>query len=247
MSSLNNFDMNCEYCVAFPHSAFSMFSLLSFPFLNFIGVFVAAALGADGVFVAVDKFKNARISNPTGSTEDIAAVALPDAASAMLLTTSTTAVAFFATLICPVAPIFCFALFCGLMIAFNYILNILFVFPALCRYDIWLMKGSKNCLITFACCTKSLVPEEEENTSRKRRKNQREKKSTETISLIHRILTRYYNFVHKFRYPLVIMCIIITGICLWIALEVSTKQEPNKMHENKIRYSTLILRSSFAD
>lgn len=75
--------------------------LTFFPFLNFIGVFVSAALGADDLFVAVDKFKNARIMNPKGSTADIAAIALPDAASAMLLTTSTTAVAFFATCICP--------------------------------------------------------------------------------------------------------------------------------------------------
>jgi len=82
-----------------------------FPFLNFIGLFVAAALGADDLFVAVDKFKNARIANPKGSTEDIAAVAFPDTASAMLLTTSTTAVAFFATCICPVTPILCFAVF----------------------------------------------------------------------------------------------------------------------------------------
>ena len=54
----------------------------------------------------MDKFKNARIQYPTGSTEDIAAVAFPNAASAMLLTTSTTAVAFFASCICPVPPIF---------------------------------------------------------------------------------------------------------------------------------------------
>ena len=78
----------------FPYSS-------SFPFLNFMGLFVASALGADDIFVAVDKWKNARIHNQSGSTEDVAAVALPNAASAMLLTTSTTAVAFFATTICP--------------------------------------------------------------------------------------------------------------------------------------------------
>ena len=73
-----------------------------FPFLNFIGVFVVFALGADDVFVAVDKWKNARLEDPEGTVEDVAAVALPDAAGAMFLTTITTAVAFFATAICPV-------------------------------------------------------------------------------------------------------------------------------------------------
>ena len=84
-----------------------------FPFLNFIGVFVVFALGADHVFVAVDKWKNARNDNPNATTDEIAAKALPDAASAMFLTTSTTAVAFFGTSICPVAPVRLFAIFLG--------------------------------------------------------------------------------------------------------------------------------------
>ena len=58
-----------------------------FPFLNFIGVFVVFALGADDIFVAIDKWKNARLENKNGTTEEIAAVALPDAAGAMFLTT----------------------------------------------------------------------------------------------------------------------------------------------------------------
>lgn len=58
-----------------------------FPFLNFIGVFVVFALGADDIFVAVDKWKNARLEMPYATTEDIAAKALPDAATAMFLTT----------------------------------------------------------------------------------------------------------------------------------------------------------------
>ena len=32
-----------------------------FPYLNFIGAFVSTSLGVDDLFVAVDKFKNARI------------------------------------------------------------------------------------------------------------------------------------------------------------------------------------------
>jgi len=85
--------------------------------------------------VAVDKWKNARRELPYGTTEQVAALALPDAAYAMLLTTTTTAVAFFGTAICPVGPIVCFAVFCGLLITFDYFMDILLVFPALCLYD----------------------------------------------------------------------------------------------------------------
>lgn len=79
-----------------------------FPFLNFIGIFVVFALGADDIFVAVDKWKNARIKLGTqADTTAVAAKALPDAAGSMFLTTLTTAVAFFGTAICPVVRIVC--------------------------------------------------------------------------------------------------------------------------------------------
>merc|ERR1712038_842394 len=181
-----------------------------FPFLNFIGVFVVAALGADDVFVAVDKWKNARIKNPQGTTEEIAMVALPDAASAMLLTTITTATAFFATAICRVSPILCFAVFCGLLIVFDYAMNVFLVFPALCIYDRWLMNGRRNCCISF---TRKNVSDN----------SPQEKAAIDTLensaepelmpSLIHRILSRYYFFLHKFRYFVFVLCAVALGIC----------------------------------
>lgn len=97
-----------QIILSFPLSFF-VYTLICglefFPFLNFIGVFVVFALGADDIFVSVDKWKNARIDNPDVDTETIAAIALPDAATAMFLTTITTAIAFFGTAICPVAPV----------------------------------------------------------------------------------------------------------------------------------------------
>lgn len=79
-----------QIILSFP-LAYFIYSLIArlefFPFLNFIGVFVVFALGADDVFVAVDKWKNARLEHKSATTEDIAAIALPDAAGAMFLTT----------------------------------------------------------------------------------------------------------------------------------------------------------------
>lgn len=177
-----------------------------FPFLNFIGVFVAAALGADDLFVAVDKWKNARIQNPESSTEDVAEIALPDAAGAMMMTTSTTAVAFFATAICPVTPILCFAIFCGLMIIWNYIMNVMIVFPALCLYDIWLQRGSSNCCV--ACYSQNL-----QNGS------DVEKSDSSKPSIIHRVLTTYYNFIHTFRWGVLLASLIAITVCVIFALK----------------------------
>lgn len=75
-----------------------IFGLKFFSLLNLIGFFVSAALGADDLFVAVEKFKQVRFKlGNTASTEDVAMIALPEAAFGMLLTTATTSVAFFAT------------------------------------------------------------------------------------------------------------------------------------------------------
>jgi len=143
-----------QILLSFPLAYFVYYfiaGLVFFPFLNFIGIFVVFALGADDVFVAVDKWKNARHELPHGTTEQVAALALPDAAYSMMLTSLTTAVAFFGTAICPVGPIVCFAVFCGLLITLDYMMNILLVFPALCLYDKWLLAGSTNCLVHFEC------------------------------------------------------------------------------------------------
>jgi len=192
-----------QIILSFPLAYFVYYfigGLVFFPFLNFIGVFVVFALGADDIFVAVDKWKNARILNPKGTTVEVAAKALPSAADAMFLTTLTTAVAFFATAICPVAPIKCFAVFCGLLIVFDYIMNIFLVFPALCLYDRWLLGGYHNCCVVFCCSKPSKEDEKEMN-------NDNDDNDDDTPSLIHRILSGYYHYLHMGRWLLFVACI----------------------------------------
>lgn len=205
------------YAIPLAYFVYTVIGGLSFfPFLNFIGVFVAAALGADDLFVAVDKWKNARIADPEGTTEDIAERALPDAAGAMFLTTSTTAVAFFATCICPVPPILCFAVFCGLMIVFNYLLNIWIVFPALCLYDIWLQRGTKNFCVS--CCAKKKV---EEDVNDADVEDLAVTNGTTRPSLIHRLLTKYYDLLHKGRWYVFAACIAAIGFCIYAATTIT--------------------------
>lgn len=222
--------------------------------------------------MAVDKWKNARHELPHGTTEQVAALALPDAAYAMLLTSTTTAVAFFGTAICPVGPIVCFAVFCGLLITFDYLMNILLVFPALCLYDKWLLAGSKNCCVSFEwCCGKKketdsdsgnddqVVPSvtkskgeievsianngredgisatervdigesvvtfagEKEGKGVDEDAEREELLEQEHQTLIHRILDGYYNFLHKFRW--FVLVVVIAGIitCTVFAAQLS--------------------------
>jgi predicted RND superfamily exporter protein len=195
--------------------------------------------------VAVDKWKNARLEHPLASTEFIAAVALPDAASCMFLTTLTTAVAFFATAICPVAPIKMFAIFCGLLIIFDYIMNVLLVFPALCIYDKALVaKGHQNVswCITCTCCG-LFVPkddnddEEEEIEDVEDTTNDKNNDSLEEEfkpNLIRRILLVYYRGLHFVRWPLLVLCLAAIAATAYFAttLEMPTSSEVRMLDDS---------------
>jgi len=178
-----------------------------FPFLNFIGVFVVFALGADDVFVAVDKWKNARNGLPNGSTEDVAAIAFPDAAGAMFLTTLTTAVAFFGTAVCPVTPLKAFAVFCGLLIVFDYIMCVVLVFPALCLYDRWQIGGRNVCV----SCQRGVAYTEDTEV------DERAGDIEEKPSLIRRILLFIYKYLHMARWALLVVVLVAFGFTAYRA------------------------------
>jgi predicted RND superfamily exporter protein len=183
------------------------------------------------VFVAVDKWKNARLDYPKASTEFIAAVALPDAAGAMFLTTLTTSIAFFATSICPVAPVKMFAIFCGLLIMLDYIMCVLLIFPTLCIYDKALQAGRANCCISISCCRRNQPQGEGDEI---------DETTEEKPSLIRRILFGYYNLLHKARWGLFIICFAALAVSAYYAttldlpvtLDVRLLDETNQFEQN---------------
>ena len=113
-----------------------------------------------------------------------------------------------------VTPILCFALYCGLLIVFNYVMNILLLFPALCMYDRWLAAGSTNILVNCGCCSKSIFESRGIDES-----------GEEKESLIHKILGHFYQVLHKFRYVLFGVCMAAIGVCIYVALTVSFKSQ----------------------
>jgi predicted RND superfamily exporter protein len=155
----------------------------------------------------------------------------------MFLTTLTTAVAFFATAICPVAPIKMFAIFCGLLIIFDYIMNILLVFPALCIYDKALVaKGHQNVswYITCTCCgvfaPKGSNDDEEEIEDVDDTSNDKHNDSLEEEfkpNLIRQILLLFYRGLHFVRWPLLVLCIVAIIITTYFAstLEMPTSSD----------------------
>lgn len=232
-----------QIILSFPMAYFFynlILGLTYFPFLNFIGVFVVFALGAGDIFVAFDKWTNARKYNMTKSTEYVAAVALPDALGAMFLTTLTTAIAFFATAVCPVSPIKMFAIFCGLLIFFDYILTVCFVFPALCIYDKALIKraesgntgsslwlGCIGCGTCFACCSHTHVYDDVVVAAHGSHKpkaatvavteEQESPEESESYNAAQRFMLSLSEYLHSARWPLLAICTLSFVVCIYYA------------------------------
>ena len=209
-----------------------------FPFLNFIGIFVLFALGADNVFVATDKWKNARLEHPKASITAIAGMALPDASGAVFLTAFTTAIAFFGTAICPVAPIRLFAIFCGFLVSFDYILCVLLVFPALCIYDRRVQSGTRNWFFACGCCNKNVGTSDDDPNEG----------AEEKPSLIRRIMLNYYSLLHRFRWALLIVCLTGLGVCTYFATSLKLPAtadarvlDPDQQYEQNYAWRKLLL------
>ena len=219
-----------QVALSFP-TAFFVYRLVLgitfFPFLNFIGVFVVFGIGADDVFVAVDKFRNAQHRLGDGADlEEIAAAALPDAATAMLLTSVTTAAAFFATAVCPVPPIRCFSIFLGLLVSTDYLLNLVLVCPALCIHHRWSLRAKNgNCCV--ACCVDVVgcVTGKTAAAAAAAAADDSDKGGGEKTKspLIASVLEMYHGALHTVRYPLAVLCI---GAFIWSAIVASKIPSP---------------------
>ena len=227
-----------QIILSFP-MAFFVYKLILgfeyFPFLNFIGVFVVFALGAGDIYVAFDKWTNYRKNNTTKSTEYVAAYALPESLSAMFLTTITTALAFFATAVCPVAPIKMFAIFCGLLILLDYLMVVLFIFPGLCIYDLALIKraegnqsggllsgcwmGCVGCGTCFSMCHKTSAYDDVVVTGDEDRDQSTadDEKDGIRYTMMQRFLLTFSVQLYRARWPLLAFCLVSFGLCSFYA------------------------------
>jgi len=250
-----------QICLSFPLSYFVykiIFGLQYFPVLNFIGIFVIFALGADDIFVAVDKWKNIRLDYPSATTEEVAGMTLPDAAGAMLLTTVTTAVAFFGTALCQVAALRVFGIFCGLLVLIDYFMCILLVFPALCIYDKWLSRGNNFCCSCHVCKKRpsenSKATENGEeakgvengeeisslpNSNLDYAKNEvntaaaEELRGIEKNSFIRRVILGFYFYFHKIRWLVFIVSIAAIIVSAFFAARLELPKDSTVRFLNK--------------
>lgn len=158
----------------------------------------------------------------------------------MILTTVTTAIAFFGSSLCPVLPIKLFGIFCGLLIAVDYILDVVVMFPCLCIYDSY--RFQRNYCMDLRPLTAAKEEAEESGEQRRHREVDEEEKmeeedelalskpnrdgeqestssqpSVDTTSLIRRMLMSYYEFLHRWRYFVLALSMAALGVCSYFA------------------------------
>lgn len=187
-----------------------------FPFLNFLGVFVIMGIGVDDLFVVVDKWHQAVLRLPLdASVPTIAAAVGPDAAHAMLLTSLTTAAAFFATCLVPVAPIRLFALFMGFLVLADYALCLTISFPAACLQHRWLAAARRSqnrcamAVLDFASCCQRGTPA-------------KGVPAVDKPKLLDRLMAGpVHTAVYKGRLVLIVVFATAIGLCGWRASEIS--------------------------
>jgi hypothetical protein len=116
-----------------------------------------------------------------------------------------------------------FAIFCGLLIMFDYFLCCFLVFPALCIYDTKLMAQKSGCCNACHCLERKRDEEDEDD---------------DKLSLIHRILIGYYRLLHRFRYFLLVLSLGAFGAATWGAttLELPTSSEVRLVDVDAVQF-----------
>lgn len=166
------------------------------------------------IFVVVDKFKMKREQYPNKSLEEIARQCFPDAAFSIFVTSITTSVAFFASSVIKIPAVGLFAIYCGLgkcnsilhadyplpshstdipflVVALDYFLCIVLIFPALCLND----RRNK--------CRRRGTRRDPSHLSKESCRKGR----------TYHVLSFHYNTIHKLRYPLLFLFAVIFVLC----------------------------------
>ena len=136
-----------------------IFQIQYFDFLCSLAIYIVMAIGADDVFIWFDAYKQSAYESPeiSASLESRFIWAWHKAASAMLVTSLTTCVAFFATATSPLLSIKSFGYFTAFVIFLDYIYVITWLPAATVLYN-WWFENTGFCKCT--CCGAGCAPDE---------------------------------------------------------------------------------------
>ena len=121
----------------------------------------------------------------------------------------------------------------GLLILFDYIMDVFLMFPCLCIYDGY--RNNSNCCISF--CRKTDDDEDNMITVDSSSQETGEAIKPMKTSLIRRILLSYYNGLHKFRWALLVASVVAFIICCVFAATLDLpKSSDVRVLRNSVEY-----------
>lgn len=128
--------------------------------LQVVAIFLVIGIAADDIFVFIDAWKQSNFVGKEVIQGDIKkrmAYSFRRGVRAMTVTSSTTAVAFFANAFSPIMPIRSFGIFTGVLIPINFLLVVMIMPPAVIYYEFNIMKKYTKC---FGCCPNTCCKKE---------------------------------------------------------------------------------------
>ena len=120
------------------------FGMDFFPFLNVLTLVFLVGIGADDAFVYYDIWRQTKAANPNANIMQLTLKTLRYSALSMLVTSLTTASAFFAGISSTITAIKCFGIFAGTSILTNYLLMITYFPAVVALHEKWVMKYNEG-------------------------------------------------------------------------------------------------------
>lgn len=115
-----------------------------------------------------------------------------------------------------------FSIYCGLVVALDYVLCILLIFPALCLYDKWLKDGPNSVWLSFTFKRNKKGGGEQDGGGEIKQPNET------PSSWTNRILTFHYNVIHILRWPLLVVSVGVIIVCSFVAVTLAPPDSPDR-------------------
>ncbi|KAH9509161.1 Protein dispatched 1 [Bulinus truncatus] len=115
-----------------------VFRITFFPYMNLVTLIVMIGIGADDLFIYCKIWQLAKSEKNNGVLEKLVGDTLHHSVFSMLVTSLTTAAAFYANYISDITAIRCFSIFAGTCIVINFILTITWLPASIMLQEKWL-------------------------------------------------------------------------------------------------------------
>lgn len=118
-----------------------VFKIKFFPYMNMVTLFVMLGIGADDLFIYCRVWNLAKSEKNNGILEKIISDTLHHTVLSMLVTSLTTAAAFYANYISDITAVRCFSVFAGTTVMINFVLTVTWLPASIVLHEKW-----------FRCC-----------------------------------------------------------------------------------------------